>query len=222
MNPPNRNAPSERARVRRLPIRADYDRATIEAVLDAGLVGHVAFVVDSYPALVPMLYARVGDEVVLHGSKASRALRSLADGDEFCFSVTHLDGIVLARSAFHHTANYRSVVLYGRARAVVDDDEKQALLRALVERVMPGRSDDIRGPNENELAATAVVALPLDEGSVKLRDDGPIDTDEDRELPVWAGVVPLALRALPPVAAGDLREGIGRPAYVDAWVAERS
>lgn len=221
MNNPKTPPPSARARIRRAPLRADYDRATIDAILDAGLVGYLAFVVDDSPALVPMVYARVGEEVILHGSTASRAMRALGNGAEFCFSVTHVDGLVLARSAFHHSANYRSVVLHGRARAIVEEEEKYSILEALVERVMPGRSAEVRGPNAKEFAATAVVALPLDEAAAKVRSGGPVDDDEDHELPVWAGVVPLALRASAPVAADDLRAGIERPTYVDAWVAQR-
>ena len=213
--------PSDRARIRRMPQRADYDRATIEAILDAGFVGHVAFVAEDSPALVPMIYARVGEEVILHGSAASRALRALLRGAPFCFSVTHVDGLVLARSAFHHSANFRSVVLHGRARAIVEPDEKHAILKALVERVIPGRPADVRGPSAKELTATAVVALPLDEAAAKVRVGGPEDEVEDLELPAWAGVVPLGLRASPPIPSDDLRSGIVRPAYLDAWVAAR-
>ena len=203
-----------------MPVGADYDRTTINAILDAGLVGYVAFVVDDSPALVPMIYARIGEEVILHGSTASRALRALQSGAEFCFSVTHIDGLVLARSAFHHSANYRSVVLHGRARAVVEDEEKYSILEELVERVIPGRTADARKPSAKELAATAVVALPLDEAAAKLRTGGPIDNAGDLNLPIWAGVVPLALRASPPIRADNLSAEIVRPAYIDAWVAE--
>ena len=206
MHPPPQPAPSERARIRRIPDRAVYERATIEAILDAGFVGYVAFVADGAPALVPMVYTRIGDEVILHGSTASRALRALVSGSEFCFSVTHVDGLVLARSAFHHTANYRSVVLHGRARAIVEEGEKRSILRALVEGVIPGRSADIRGPNAQEFAATSVVALPLDEAAAKVRSGGPVDLDEDRDLPAWAGVVPLALRSFSPIPADDLED----------------
>lgn len=214
-------ARSERARIRRLPIRADYDRRTIDTILDSGMIGHVAFIANESPALVPMLYARVGDEVILHGSNASRAMRSLVSGEEFCFSVTHFDGLVLARSAFHHTANYRSVVLHGRARSILEPGEKRAALDALVERVIPGRLADVRGPSDKELAATAVAALPVDEAAAKIRNAGPVDDRADLEIPAWCGVLPLALGAGPPIAAEDLDASIERPGYVDEWVALR-
>jgi uncharacterized protein len=186
---------SERTRVRRLPARASYDVATVHAILDAGLVCHVGFVEDGRPIVIPTAYARVGDAVVFHGASKSRTLLAAAAGTEVCVTVTHLDGLVLARSAFHHSVNYRSVVMFGRAVAVTDPARKYELLRAFTERLYPGRWHAARPPSEQELKATLVVELPLREVVAKVRTGGPIDDAEDMSLPVWAGVVPLRLVA---------------------------
>ena len=184
-------APSERSRVRRLPLRAAYDRPTIDAILDEGLVAHVGLSLEGQPVVVPMVYGRWGDELVLHGSPASRSLRALAAGAEAVACVTLLDGLVLARSTFHHSLNYRSVVVHGRARAIEDAEEKARALEAVVEHVVPGRSAEARPANAKELRGTAVVALALDEASAKLREGPPVDEEEDLALDVWAGVLPL-------------------------------
>ena len=188
---------SARTRVRRRAGRGQYAREQIEQILDAGLVGHLAFVADGQPYAIPMLYARIDDQLYLHGSPLSRLLKRTVSGTELCFTVTLLDGLVLARSAFHHSLNYRSAVVLGEARAVRERKEKLASLEALVEHVMPGRSADARGPDEQELKATEVVALRLDEASAKVRTGPPVDAPEDYALPVWAGEIPLHL------AAGD-------------------
>jgi nitroimidazol reductase NimA-like FMN-containing flavoprotein (pyridoxamine 5'-phosphate oxidase superfamily) len=185
--------PSDRARVRRRAQRGVYDRATIHAVLDEGLVAHVGVATEQGPVVIPTGYARVGDEVVLHGSASSRLLRRLRDGAPACVTVTLLDGIVFARSPFNHSMNYRSVVVFGTAREVADPAEKRAALDAFVDHVAPGRAAEARPPTDEELRATLVVALPLDEASAKVRTGPPHDDDVDLDLPIWAGVLPLGL-----------------------------
>jgi hypothetical protein len=194
--------------------RARYDRETIDAVLDAALVAHLGFVHDGQPFVIPTLHARVGDRVYVHGSAAARSLRALQGGIPACLTVTLLDGVVLARSVFEHSMNYRSVVVLGTATPVRGADEKRAALEALTERLLPGRWADARPPTSGELKATSVLWLPLDEASAKVRDGGPDDDDtEDAELDVWAGHIPLVVRALPPVPSPSLREGIPVPRY---------
>ena len=188
-------APSTRTRVRRVPKRAAYDRATVEAILDEALVCHLAFVHEGQPFAIPTLHARVGDVVYVHGSAASRMVRTLEGGVPACLTVTLLDGLVLARSAFHHSMNYRSAMVLGTLRPVDDAEEQMAALEAFTERLVPGRWDEVRPPNAKELKATHVLALSLEEASAKVREGGPVDDDEDLALPVWAGVVPLALQA---------------------------
>jgi uncharacterized protein len=192
---------SPRSRVRRVPSRASYDQAVVHAILDEGFVAHVGFVGnDGHPFVIPMVYARIGEALYLHGAPASRLLKLGSAPARLCATVTLLDGLVLARSAFHHSMNYRSVVVLGEARTVSDSAEKAAALAALLEHVAAGRSATARPPNAKELAATAVVALPLAEVSAKLRSGGPIDDEEDLALPYWAGHVPLQLVAGAPVA----------------------
>jgi nitroimidazol reductase NimA-like FMN-containing flavoprotein (pyridoxamine 5'-phosphate oxidase superfamily) len=212
-------AQTERTRVRRLPQRASYDVETVHGILDAGLVCHVGFVEDGRPVVIPTAYARVGDTVVFHGSSKSRTLLATAGGAEVCVTVTHLDGLVLARSAFHHSVNYRSVVIFGRVAAVEDPARKLELLRAFTERLYPDRWSVARPPNEQELKATLVVELPLREAVAKVRTGGPLDDAEDMDRPVWAGVVPLRLVAGAPEADADLA-GDPSPAAL-AWPPER-
>ncbi len=207
-------APSARTRVRRVHDRARYDRETIDAVLDAALVAHLGFVHDGQPFVIPTLHARVDDRVYIHGSTAARSLRALRDGIPACLTVTLLDGIVLARSVFEHSVNYRSVVVLGTATPVSGTDEKRAALEALTERLLPGRWADARQPTAGELKATSVLWLPLDEASAKVRDGGPDDDEtEDAALDVWAGHIPLVVRALAPVPSPTLREEIPVPPY---------
>jgi len=195
-----------------LPERGRYDREAIDAVLDAGLVAHLGLVSDGQPFVIPTLHARVGDEVYVHGSSASRTLRALSDGIAACLTVTLLDGIVFARSVFEHSMNYRSVVVLGQATAVVERDEKLAALEAFTEKLLPGRSAEARPPTPTELKATSVLRMPLDEASAKIRDGGPEDGDTpDAELAVWAGHLPLVVAALEPVADPSLRPGIPVP-----------
>lgn len=209
------SAPTERTRVRRLPKRGVYDRETIYAILDEALVCHVGFTVDGSPVVIPTIHWRDGDMLYVHGSAASRMLRSLRDGVEACVTVTLLDGIVLARSAFHHSMNYRSAVVFGTARLVDDQDEKIRALEALVEHVVRGRSAEIRSPNELELRQTLVLALPIEEASAKIRTGGPVDDEEDYALPVWAGVLPLTLTPGAPIADRDVTTDV--PEYVRAY-----
>ena len=192
-------APSPRATVKRRAERGRYDRETVDAILDEAYICHVGFVHEGGPVVLPTMHARVGDTLFIHGSVASRMLRTLAGGAEACVTVTLLDGLVLARSAFHHSMNYRSVVVFGTATVVDDRAEKVAAMRALVERVRPGRWHEARQPNDVELRQTLIMAIPLDESSAKVRTGPPIDDEEDYRLPVWAGVVPLRIEAGEPV-----------------------
>jgi hypothetical protein len=210
-------APSIRTTVRRLPERGVYDRAVIEAILDEGLLCHVGFAVEGQPYVIPCVYARIGDRLYLHGSSGSRMLRAIAAGAPACVTVTLLDGLVLARSAFHHSMNYRSVVVLGTASRVDDAEERLAALRAIVEHVVPGRWTEARRPSAAELAQTLVVALPLSEASAKVRSGGPKDDAEDHALDVWAGVVPLALVASAPIADSEVREDIPVPAHARCY-----
>lgn len=212
MPPRAHSSPSRRVRVTRLHERARYDREAIEAVLDAGLVAHLGFVSGGQPYVIPTLHARIGGDVYVHGSAASRTLRALGGGIAACLTVTLLDGIVLARSVFEHSMNYRSVVVLGTAVPVDEPDEKLTALEAFTEKLLPGRWAEARSPTPKELKATSVLRLPLDEASAKIRDGGPEDGDTpDAELDVWAGHVPLVVEARPPVPDPSLRPGIPVP-----------
>jgi uncharacterized protein len=188
--------PRDRIRVKREPQRARYDRETIDAILDEALLCHLGFEIEGQPYVIPTLHARVGDRLYVHGSAASRMLRHAAAGARVCVTVTLLDGLVLARSVFNHSVNYRSVVVFGTA-TLVEGDEKRDALRALTEQLAPGRWDEARQPTAKELKATWILALPLDEASAKVRTGPEEDEPEDLELPVWAGVVPVHLAAEP-------------------------
>ena len=190
---------TEQTRLRRRPQRGTYDRETVHAILDAALVCHIGFIADGRPLVIPTAYARIGETIVFHGASRSRTLLAAAAGAELCLTVTLLDGLVLARSAFHHSVNYRSVVAFGRATLITDPDEKMAALRAFVERIHPGRWAVARPPTAEELKATAVLELPLDEVSAKVRSGGPIDDEEDYALPLWAGVIPVAITTGGPI-----------------------
>lgn len=190
---------SARTTVRRLPKRGDYDRATINAILDEALICHIGFIAEGSPVVIPTIHARAGETLYVHGSAASRMLRTLREGVPACVTVTLLDGLVLARSTFHHSMNYRSVVIFGTAREVVDREEKLRALEAIVEHVAPGRSAVARPPNEEELRATMVLALPIEEASAKIRTGPPLDDADDYKLDVWAGVIPMRLVAGEPI-----------------------
>ena len=204
-------SPTQRTRVRRLPSRASYDRATMHAILDEGLVCHLGFVHDGQPFVLPTTYARVEDAIYLHGSAASRMLRGLRDGIPVCATVTLLDGLVLARSAFHHSMNYRSVVILGVATELTGSAERLRALEAIVEHVAPGRWGQVRPPNDRELKATMVLRLPIVEASAKIRTGPPLDDAEDLRWPCWAGQVPLRLVALAPVPDGGQPAGAVAP-----------
>ena len=207
--------PTDRTSLRRLPERARYDTETVHAILDEGFICHVAFVVHGQPYALPTGYARIGETLYLHGSTGSRL--GLRPAMDVCVTVTLLDGIVLARSAFHHSFQYRSVMVLGRTQLVTDVSEKEAALDALVEHFMPGRTADARAGSRRELAATAVLAVPLEEVSAKVRTGDPKDDEEDYALPVWAGILPLALTPGDPVPDSRLEPGIAVPAYVKDW-----
>jgi nitroimidazol reductase NimA-like FMN-containing flavoprotein (pyridoxamine 5'-phosphate oxidase superfamily) len=191
--------PTERTRLRRRPTRGSFETEAIYAILDEGFVCHIAFAVDGQPYAIPTGYARSGDQIYIHGSTASRMLRTLGDGIDLCLTVTLVDGLVLARSAFHHSMNYRSVVVLGKARTVTDDGEKVEALRCFTDHIVPGRWPELRPVTGNELRATTVLALPIQEASAKVRSGPPIDAEEDYGWPIWAGVVPLHVRAGEPV-----------------------
>ncbi len=193
------NGPTKRTQVMRLPKRGDYSQETIHSILDAGFICHAGFVMDGQPFVIPTGYGRSGDTLYLHGSSASRMLRTLAGGVEVCVTVTLLDGLVLARSAFHHSMNYRSVVLFGTATLVESAEEKTEALRVISEQIVPGRWKDVRWPTEQELKATKVLALPISEASAKVRTGPPLDDEEDYAMNVWAGILPLSVHAETPV-----------------------
>jgi nitroimidazol reductase NimA-like FMN-containing flavoprotein (pyridoxamine 5'-phosphate oxidase superfamily) len=201
---------TSRTKVRRLPARGTFDRATAHAILDEAYLAHVGFVVDGEPRVLPMTYGRDGDVLYLHGAVGNAMLRAAA-GSEVCVTVTLLDGLVLARSAFHHSMNYRSVVLLGTAEKVEDDAEKERAFEVIVEHVVPGRTQVARAANAAELRATTVLRLPIDEGSAKVRTGDAIDDADDLDLPVWAGSVPLRLVAGEPVPNQDLVPGLADP-----------
>ena len=205
---------TERTTVRRLPKRGAYDRDTIHRILDEALICHVGFVVDGAPVVIPTIHTRVGDTLYFHGSAASRMLRTLRNGVDACVTVTLLDGLVLARSAFHHSMNYRSAVIIGKAREVLEVEEKLRVFDALVEHVAPGRSKDARPPNDREVRQTLVLALPIEEASAKIRTGGPIDDDEDYAMKIWAGVLPLRLVPQSPLPDERMSAGVEIPRYV--------
>jgi hypothetical protein len=206
-----------RTKLRRLPKRGSFGRQTVYEILDEGFVCHVGFVLEGQPFVIPTAYGRVGDTLYLHGAKASRMLKALAAGGEVCVTVTLVDGLVLARSAFHHSINYRSVVVFGRARPVEDEAEKNAALEAFTEHVMRGRWAEVRWPTPAELAATGVVALPLAEASAKVRTGPPVDDEEDYALPVWAGVLPLSVEPGEPEPDPRLPADTPLPSYVEGF-----
>jgi nitroimidazol reductase NimA-like FMN-containing flavoprotein (pyridoxamine 5'-phosphate oxidase superfamily) len=206
-----------RNRIRRLPKRAHYDRETVHAILDAGLICHVAYVIDGQPFVIPTAYWRDGERVYLHGSAASRTMRGGAKGLEISLAVTHLDGIVLARSGFHHSLNYRSVILYGTATAVTDRAEKEAALKAFMDRIAPGRWAECRAVTAQELKGTTVLSLPLEDVAAKVRTGPPVDDEPDYALPLWAGVVPVATVAGTPEPDPRLPEGVPVPGYASGF-----
>lgn len=208
---------TERTRVKRLPNRAAYDRETVYAILDAGFICHVGYVMDGQPYVIPTGYARIGDDLYIHGSSASRMLRNLAQGVDVCVTVTLVDGLVLARSAFHHSINYRSVVVLGNAKLVEDAAEKSKALEAFTEHVIPGRWPEIRWPSELELKATSVLKLPIEEASAKIRTGDPKDDEEDYAMDIWAGVLPLSTVPGEPIDDSRLEKKIPVPEHVSRY-----
>ena len=208
------NTLTDRTKVKRLPARGAYDRETIYSILDNAFICHVGFNIDGQPYVIPTGFARISDDLYIHGSSASRMLRNLAQGIDVCVTVTLIDGLVLARSAFHHSVNYRSVVILGKAILVEDTDEKYNALEAFTEQIIPGRWGEIRWPNELELKATTVLRVPIEEASAKIRTGDPKDDEEDYEMNVWAGVLPLSTLPGEPVPDTRLNQGIGIPDHV--------
>jgi Predicted flavin-nucleotide-binding protein len=204
---------SDRTRIRRIPELGAYDRTTIDSILDVGILAHVGFVQDGQPIVIPTLHARIDDMLYIHGSAASRTLKTVAEGLPVCVTVTLLDGIVLARSIFEHSIDYRSVVVFGTAMQVDDPEEKLASLRAFSEQVLPGRWADSREPTEKELKATTILRLPLTEASAKISAGPPQDAEADGHLDVWAGNIPFVVKALEPIPDPALRPGIPVPDY---------
>jgi nitroimidazol reductase NimA-like FMN-containing flavoprotein (pyridoxamine 5'-phosphate oxidase superfamily) len=212
---------TQRTTIRRLPKRGVYDRELVYGILDEGFICHVSFAVDGQPFVIPTGYARDDDQLYIHGSQVSRMLRTLSQGIDVCVGVTLVDGLVLARSAFHHSVNYRSVVIFGNATVVEEKQAKLAALFAFSEHVIPGRWNEVREPTEQELKATTVLSLPLVEVSAKVRSGPPIDDEEDYALNVWAGVLPLRIAAAEPVSDPRLPDSIKPPAYTLQYSREK-
>jgi uncharacterized protein len=203
-----------RNRIKRLPKRGHYDRETIHRILDEALICHVAFVENGQPFVIPINFARMEDHIVLHGAKASRLLKHIEAGHPICVEVTIVDGLVLARSVFHHSMNYRSVVLFGKGKLIEDQQEKLAALQAVTEHLIPGRWQEARLPNRKELNATSVVLINIDDASAKVRVGPPVDEQEDYALPVWAGILPLQATPLSPIRDELQSENIPLPMYI--------
>ena len=206
-----------RNRVRRLPERADYDRDTIYSIIDEALICHVGFTVDGQPFVIPTIHARMDDTLILHGAKASRLLKHVQSGAAMCVAVTLLDGLVVARSAFHNSMNFRSVVLFGTGYVIEGEEERLAALAAITDHVVPGRWRDSRPPNRKELNATTVVALPIESATAKLRAGPPGDDDEDYSLPIWAGVIPIQQTFGAPEDDPRLTDGVPAPDYITGY-----
>lgn len=209
--------PSERATVKRVAVRGAYDRETLYRILDEGLIGYLGVVIDGAPRVIPFVYARIDDFVYIHGSTGNRVLRALRDGAPVCLTVAHLDALVLARSAFHSSVNYRSVVIHGTGEEVVDPEERLRALEATVEHTVPGRWTDVRPPNEEELRRTMVVRLPLAEASAKIRVGEPVEEPDDLTRKCWAGVLPVALRFGEPTGDQHLASGTPVPVYLEGY-----
>ena len=205
---------TKRSELRRIPFRGSHDWETISQILDAGFLAHVGFCVDGQPFVIPTLYGRDRDTIYLHGSSASRMLGELEAGIPACVTLTLVDGLVLARSAFHHSMNYRSVVAFGTARKVADPEQKIECLRVISDQLITGRWNDVRGPSEKELKATTVLKFSIEEASAKVRTGPPVDDDDDYGLAVWAGVLPLEIKSQAPVPDEKLIEGVRLPDYV--------
>ncbi|MGI9036998.1 MAG: pyridoxamine 5'-phosphate oxidase family protein [Pyrinomonadaceae bacterium] len=203
-----------KTKLRRLPKRGSYEVETIYKILDEGFVAHVGFAANGQTFVIPTGYARSGDNLLIHGSSVSRMMRALSEEIEICVSVTLIDGLVLARSAFHHSMNYRSVVVFGAAKIITDENEKMEALRLFTEHIVPNRWREVRPPTTNELKATTVLALPLTEASAKIRTGNPVDDEEDYAMNVWAGVLPAAMNFGEPIPDAQLSREIEPPDYI--------
>lgn len=217
MNSMGSFVPTPRTTVRRLARRGVYDRGAVYAILDEGFICHVAFISGESPVVLPTAYGRDGDKLYLHGSAASHMLNTAAAGSQLSIAVTLVDGLVMARSAFHHSINYRSVVIFGRGQLITGPGEKIEALRCVSEQISPGRWEEVRPPTEQELRSTSVIRVPLEEVSAKVRTGGPVDDEEDYQLPVWAGVLPLALCPQAPIDDGRLVDGVTVAKSVAEW-----
>lgn len=213
--------PTAKTKLKRIPKRGNFERETIYAILDEAFICHVGFVAGGQPFVIPTSFARIDDRIVIHGSAASRMLKNLSEGIEVCVTVTLIDGLVLARSAFHHSLNYRSVVVFGRAQIIADEAEKNEALAAFTDHIIPNRWTEIRPPNVNELKGTTVLTLPLTEASAKIRTGNPVDDDEDYELDVWAGVLPVELTFGKPIDDDRLKDGIETPPSITNYSRKR-
>lgn len=205
---------TEKSTVKRLPKRGFYDEETIYKILDEGIICHISFVLNNQPYIIPTAYVRIGDNIYIHGAKANKMMNALNERTNACIAVTLLDGYVLARSAFHHSMNYRSVVLFGKGKIVAEREEKLMALREFSEHLIPGRWDDVRKPNDKELSATIVLKFSIEEASAKIRTGKPIDDKEDYELNIWAGIVPFKFKTGEPVRDEQLKESISLPDYL--------
>lgn len=204
----------KRSKINRIPSRGYYDRETIYKIIDEAFYCHVSFVIDNQPYIIPTIHARMNDEIVLHGAKANRMLKHISEGNEICMSVSLMDGLVLARSVFHHSVNYRSVVIFGKGRELKDKTEKLNALQAITDHLLPGRWEDARQPNEKELNVTTVVSIKIDEASAKIRTGPPKDEKEDYDLAVWAGIIPITQKFNLPEIDAELNDEIELPGYV--------
>lgn len=206
-----------RTKIKRIPKRGNFERETINKILDEAFICHVGFTIDDKLFVIPTSYARSGDSILIHGSSASRMMRAMADKIEVCVTVTLIDGLVLARSAFHHSMNYRSIVIFGKAKIIQDEQEKFEALRLFTEHIIPNRWTEIRPPSELELKATTVLSLPITEASAKIRTGNPVDDEEDYDLNVWAGVLPLNLSVGKPADDGKIKDGVEVPSYIENY-----
>lgn len=214
---PEQFPPTSRTQVKRIPDRGHYEKQTIYNILDEALYCHVGFASEGHPFVIPTIHVRIDDHLYIHGAPASRMLRTLSDGVPACVTVTLIDGLVLARSAFHHSMNYRSVIALGTLTPVTDPDEKSRAFNALVEHIVPGRNADARPPSTNERNGTALMAMPLKEASAKIRTGPPVDDEDDYALPVWAGVIPLSLEPSDPIPDKKMHSDIPCPDYVQNY-----
>lgn len=206
---------SKRTKINRLPARGHYDKETINNIIDTTYFCHVSFVIDEQPFIIPAIHARIDNTIVLHGAKTSRMRNHIIDGNEVCIAFTIMDGLVLARSVFHHSMNYRSAIVYGKGRAVKDFGEKEKAFQSITNHILPGRWEDARRPNKKEIDSTSVVSINIEEASAKIRTGPPLDDEDDYSLSIWAGVLPLQVNKRIPVEDPKLEEGIILPEYIE-------